>query len=84
MYWPKGVYHLLIYTKMCVLDSSFQIRRMPPWQTLHNSTIQDGVQDSKKTQKKQQQQNKKNNKKKNKTKQQQTNKQKTLNNTLFL
>ena len=40
-----GVPHLFLYTKMFVLVCSFEIQRLPPWQTLHNSSIKDGVQD---------------------------------------
>ena len=37
--------HLLLYFKLFLLACSFQIKHLPPWQTLHNSSIQDGVQD---------------------------------------
>ena len=40
-----GVTHLFLYTKVFVLVCSFKIQRLPPWQTLHNFSIQDGVQD---------------------------------------
>ena len=35
----------IIYIKIFVLVHSFQIKRLPPWQTWYNSSIQDGVQD---------------------------------------
>ena len=39
-------YHICFYIpKMFVLVCSFKIQRLLPWQTLHNSSIQDGVQD---------------------------------------
>ena len=40
-----GVPHLILYTKMFVLVCCFEIQRLPPWQTLHNCSIKDGVQD---------------------------------------
>ena len=40
-----GVPHLFLYIKTFAFVSCFKFQCLPPWQTLHNSGIQDGVQD---------------------------------------